>query len=298
MRTTGARRRQGRVAVLFLLPLAVFYGAFYLYSFYFVLSTSLLKTDSSLQHPVFVGLQNYALLLQHDKFHVAIFNTLAFAAVAIVAALTLGFFLAVVLATKPRGAHFFYAVFLLPSLMPMSLVASVFAIMLESRFGMVNSVLRAVGMDGLAQRWMSDPSLAWFSVATIFVYIIGLPIMYYTADLAAMNVSLLEAAVVDGAGPFQMFRLILFPILSGARRVIIMSILLGSFRAFEIVFLSTGGGPSGRTEIVGTYLYNFSTSGLDVGYVSAAAVIVLAIALGISGVHLAWQKRAHRGSVA
>ncbi len=62
----------------------------------------------------------------------------------------------------------------------------------------------------------------------IFVYVIGLPIMYYTADLSTINISLLEAAVVDGAGPWPMFRLILFPLTVGARRTIILSILLGS----------------------------------------------------------------------
>ena len=239
-----------------------------------------------MRNPVFVGLQNYYLLLTHDQFYRAIFNTLLFAGVAILAGLTLGFFLAVVLSVKMRGSRFFYAVFFLPSLMPMALVASVFGVMLEFRYGTLNIILRAVGLDVLTQRWLVDPTWAYIAVIAIFVYIIGLPIMYYTADLSTINLSLLEAAVVDGAGTFQMFRLILFPLLRGAHKTITISILLGTFRAFEIVYLSTGGGPSGKTEITGTYLYNFATSGLNIGYVSAASVIVLIIALGISFIQL------------
>ena len=205
-----------------------------------------------MRNPVFVGIENYYLLLTHNQFYRAIFNTLLFAGIAILAGLTLGFFLAVVLSLKMRGSRFFYAVFFLPSL------------------------------DALTQRWLVDPTWAYIAVIAIFVYIIGLPIMYYTADLSTLNLSLLEAAVVDGAGTVQMFRLILFPLLRGAHKTITISILLGAFRAFEIIYLSTGGGPSGKTEITGTYLYNFATSGLNIGYVSAASVIVLIIALGIS----------------
>jgi raffinose/stachyose/melibiose transport system permease protein len=283
-----------RWALVFLLPLALFYGAFYLYSFWFLLSTSVQKTDLTLANATFVGLENFRLVLTHEAFQRALINTVAFALVAIIAGLTIGFFLAVVLATKPRGGRALYAIFLLPVLMPMSLVASVFAVMLESRFGLVNEFLRAIGLDALALRWLVDPTWAWVSVAMIFVYIVGLPIMYYTANLSTMNVSLLEAAAIDGANARQMFRFILYPAMSGARRTIIMATLLMSFRAFEIVFLSTRGGPSGATEIAGTYLYNFATSGSSVGYVSAASVIVLAIALVISAVQLGWQHRADR----
>ena len=105
-----------------------------------------------------------------------------------------------------------------------------------------------------------------------------------------------EAAVVDGAGPWPLFRLILFPLTVAARRTIVLAILLGSFRAFEVVYLSTGGGPSGRTEIDGTYLYNFATSGLNVGYVASASVVVLLIALALSLVNLGLQKRSESRS--
>ncbi len=297
-RTVTMGRGRVRTALLFLLPLALFYAVFYLYSFIFVGFASFMDTDATLRDPVFVGLDNYDLLLTHDRFYVAIFNTIAFALVAILAALTIGFFLAVVLSTKLRGHQFFYAVFFLPALMPMSLVASVFAVMLASRFGTVNEILRVVGLGEFTQRWLGDPTLAWVSVAMIFVYVIGLPIMYYTADLSTINISLLEAAVVDGAGPWPLFRLILFPLTVAARRTVILSILLGSFRAFEVVYLSTGGGPSGKTDIAGTYLYGFATSGVNIGYVSAASVIVLLIALAISLINLTIQKRADARSAA
>jgi raffinose/stachyose/melibiose transport system permease protein len=280
--TKKKKNKHNLAAIFFLLPLALFYGVFYIYSFYFLISTSFLETSISMRDPIFVGLQNYQLLLTHPQFYRAIFNTLLFAGVAIGAGLTLGFFLAVVLSLRMRGSRIFYALFFLPSLMPMALVASVFGVMFEFRYGTMNTILRAMGAEALAQRWLVDPQWAYGVIIVILVYVIGLPIMHYTANLSTINLSLLEAAVVDGAGTFQMFRLILYPLLRGARKTITISLLLGSFRAFELVYLSTGGGPSGRTEITGTYLYDFATSGMNVGYVSAASVIVLLIALGIS----------------
>jgi len=280
--TKKKRNKHNLAAIFFLLPLILFYCVFYIYSFYFLISTSFLETNISMRDPIFVGLQNYKLLLTHAQFYQAIFNTLLFAGIAIGAGLTLGFFLAVVLSLGMRGSRIFYAIFFLPSLMPMALVASVFAITFEFRYGTLNTILRAMGLEVLAQRWLVDPQWAYMVIIAILVFVIGLPIMHYTANLSTINISLLEAAVVDGAGTWQMFRLILFPLLRGARKTITISLLLGSFRAFELVYLSTGGGPSGKTEITGTYLYDFTTSGMNVGYVSAASVIVLLIALGIS----------------
>lgn len=288
------KNKHNFAALGFLFPLALFYGVFYIYSFYFLISTSFFKTNISLRNPVFVGLDNYILLFTHDLFFRAIFNTLFFAFIAIVVAMTLGFFLAVMLSIGMRGSRVLYGVFLLPALMPMALVASVFGIMLEFRFGMINESLRVMGLEILTQRWLVDPIWAYASVIVIFVYVIGLPIMYYTADLSTINMSLLEAAVVDGAGTFQMFVLVVFPLLTSAHKTVTLSILLGTFRAFEIVYLSTGGGPSGRTEITGTYLYNFATSGSNIGYVSAASVVVLLIALGISFIQLTLYRRAEK----
>lgn len=290
MSKSNKLKRNNTVAAIFLSPLFLFYGVFYIYSFYFLIRTSFLQTNISLRNPIFVGFDNYVSLLTHNQFFKSISNTFMFAGVGIFAGITLGFFLAIVLSTGIRGSRFYYALFFLPSLMPMALVASVFSVMLEFRYGTLNEILRTIGLEVITQRWLVDPTWAYVSVISIFVYIIGLPIMYYTADLSTFNISILEAAVVDGAKPYQLVYFIIFPLLKGAHKTVILSILLGSFRAFEIVFLSTGGGPSGKTEIVGTYLYDFTTSGANIGYVSAAAVIVLLMALGISFIQLIWSR--------
>ena len=272
-------------------PLIGFYALFYLFSTGFLIFTAFQKVSIALRNPRFVGWKNFELLLTDPAFLAALKNNIIFAGTSIAAGLSLGFIIAVFLAAGHRGKGLFYAIFLLPTLMPLALVASVFRVLLESRFGGVNETLRAIGLESLAQSWLIDPTLAYGVVMILFVYMIGLPILYYTANLSALNSSILEAAVLDGAGPLRIMREMLFPLMRATHRTIVLSTVLMSFRAFDIVFFSTQGGPAGVTEITGTYVYRFSTSGLNIGYGSSAALVVMIFALFIAAVQVLWTRR-------
>lgn len=276
-----------KLALVFLIPLGVMYGVYFLYSIVFLGTTSFTRVSITFFNSVNVGWQNYQQLVTDPVFIRAIVNNLLYAGISIVAALTVAFFIATALATGVRAKRLFYLIFLLPALMPLSLVATVFGSMLTVRDGVLNETLRGIGLDALAQPWLTQPGLAFGVVAVIFSYLIGLPIMYYTADLAALPTDALEAALIDGAGTFRIMRSIIYPMLRGTHITIILSLLLGSFRALEIVLFSTRGGPGQSTEVVGSYIYGFATSsGPAIGFVSAASIIVLLIALIISLVQL------------
>jgi ABC-type sugar transport system permease subunit len=179
--------------------------------------------------------------------------------------------------------------------MPVSLVATIFGSMLQERFGVLNETLRAVGLGDLAQSWLTTPGLAYASVAVIFCYLIGLPVMYYTADLSALPTSSLEAALIDGAGTWRIMREIIYPMMRGTHITVILALLLGSFRALEVVLFSTQGGPGSTTEIVGTYLYGYvNSTGKTVGFASAASIVVLLIALVISLIQMYFTRKADR----
>ncbi|WP_405144648.1 sugar ABC transporter permease [Sphaerisporangium sp. NBC_01403] len=276
-------------AAVFLGPLLLFYAVYYLYAFGFLADMSTKQTSLSFTNITSVGLRNFELVLTDPAFHTAVLNNLIFATVSIAAALTLGFFLAVTLASGVRLRRLFYAVFLLPSLIPLSLFATVFGRMLETDGGAINQVL---GHVGLAQDWLGSTGPAYAALFLLLVYLVGLPIMYYTSDLATTNTAVLESAMIDGAGTWQMYRLILFPMLRNTHRTVILSVLLGSFRAFDVVYFSTNGEPGGRTSIAGTYLYNTMLGEGRVGYASAAAVVVLVLALAVSAVQVFSQRRA------
>jgi ABC-type sugar transport system permease subunit len=288
------RRRSLAAAALFLAPMLLLYGIYYVEAFVFLGQTSMQSVDLSFTGATSVGLQNFRLVLTDPLFWHALGNNLVFALAQIAIALTLGFFLAVSLASGVRMRRFFYIVFLLPSLIPAALFATIFGQMLQTRDGAINQLLRGVGLGSLTQDWLGNEPSAYAALFILLTYMIGLPIMYYTSDLATANTAILEAALIDGARTWQMYRLVLFPMLRGTHKTVILWVLLGSFRAFEVVYFSTQTEPGGRTGITGTYIYTEmfpQIGGGQIGYASAASLVVLVVAIGISAVNVVVSRR-------
>jgi ABC-type sugar transport system permease subunit len=168
-------------------------------------------------------------------------------------------------------------------MLPIAFVAAVFSLMLEYNDGLINNLIRFLHLHFLDLRFLSDPHLAMLSVMSVSIFLLGVPLMYYSADLSTMSRSVFEAAIIDGAGMRDIFLLILYPMLTNTHKTIVITMLLGGFREMERVFLMTDGGPGGATEIVGTYIYrNARSAGSNLGFVSAAAVLILIAALLIS----------------
>ena len=282
-----SQKRNNRAGFLFLLPLIVIFIGLLGYSFYFLSVNSFRDVTITFRHTEFTGLANYKTVLTDLKFWRSLLNTFILSAANIFCGLTFGFFIAIVLNFKMKGKRFFHALFFIPSMLPIALMAAVFSSMLEYKNGIINQLLRGVGLDVLAQRWLADPRLAIFSVCSVSVFLIGIPIMYYTADLTTISRSILEAATIDGAGMKDQLLLIIFPVLKNTHKTIILSMLLGGFREMERVYLMTDGGPGGSTEIIGTYIYRATRSaGSNIGLVCAAAIIVLIVAFIISFIQL------------
>lgn len=278
-------------AAMFLAPLLLFYSVYFLYSFGILGVVSTQTVGLTFRNAVDVGLQNYELVISDPSFQRSLFNTVFFALFLVGVSLTLGFFLAMLLASGVRMRRWYYTVFLLPSLIPMSLFATVFGRMLETRDGAINEALRSIGLGFLAQDWLGDPTAAYIGVLVLFTYTIGLPIMYYTTDVAQVNASVVESATLDGASVWQIYRIMLYPLLKSTHVTVLLSVILGSFRAFDIIFFSTAGQPGGRTDITGTYIYT-ATLGLDrVGFAAAASIIVLVIALTLSIIQILVRRR-------
>ena len=282
-----SQKRNNRAGFLFLLPLIVIFIGLLGYSFYFLIVNSFRDVTITFRHTEFTGLANYKTVLTDLKFWRSLLNTFILSAANIFCGLTFGFFIAIVLNFKMKGKRFFHALFFIPSMLPIALMAAVFSSMLEYKNGIINQLLRGVGLDVLAQRWLADPRLAIFSVCSVSVFLIGIPIMYYTADLTTISDSVLEAATMDGAKTRHQLFLVIYPMLKNTHKTIILSMLLGGFREMERVFLMTDGGPGGKTEIIGSYIYRATRSaGSNIGLVCAAAIVVLIVAFLISFIQL------------
>jgi raffinose/stachyose/melibiose transport system permease protein len=288
----GLDRYQNLTGYLFLSPLLAIFSVFLLYSIYYLIKTSFSFMTISFSNPRPVGLSNYGIVFGDAQFYKAILNTFLLSASGIFVGLSLGFVLAVFLSFRFKGRGFFGTLFFVPTMLPIALVAAVFGLMLEYNDGLINNAIRALGIGFLDLRWLSDPKLAMGSVMSMSIFLVGVPLMYYSADLTSLDKSVFEAAVLDGAGMRHILWRILYPLLKSTHKTIALSLLLGGFREMERVFLMTDSGPGGATDIIGTYIFrNARSAGSNLGFVSAAAVVVLLLALGISLLQLVFYPR-------
>ncbi|MCK5152978.1 MAG: sugar ABC transporter permease [Spirochaetales bacterium] len=266
-------------AIIFMLPLVLIISVFLLFSIFFIIKNGFFKLDLSFANPEFVGLRNYRILLTDTLFYRSIINNLIFSSVVVISGITLGFLLAVLLSLNIRFSKVIFAIVFIPAILPRALVATVFRQMFEYHTGTLNGFLAVLGMNTESLIWLTNPSLAYLSVFSVFIYMIGIPLLYYNADLASISPSILESARIDGAGLFTMMIKIIYPLVTGSHKTIIISSILASFRMFEVIFLLTQSGPGFTTEITGTYIYKFTRQGIHIGYVCAASTVVLSIAL-------------------
>ena len=217
-------RRNNKAGFLFLLPLIVIFIGLLGYSFYFLISNSFRDVTITFRRSEFVGFANYQTIFKDKSFWKSLLNTFILSTANIFCGLTFGFIIAIILNFKIKGKRFFHALFFIPSMLPIALMATVFGSMLEYKNGIVNQILRGVGLGTLAQRWLADPKLAMGAVCSVSIFMIGIPIMYYTADLTTISRSILEAATIDGAGMKEQLLLIIFPVLKNTHKTIILSI--------------------------------------------------------------------------
>ncbi len=284
---SSLQMRNNLGGLLFLSPLIIVFFLVMGYSFFFLIRFSFYEMNISFKDIEFVGFNNYALVLRDTQFWRSLLNTFLLASANIFCGLTLAFLVAVFLNFKIKGKKFFHALFFIPSMLPVALMAAVFNSMLQYKDGEINIILRTIGLDFLALRWLADPNIAIFSVMSVSVFLIGIPIMYYTADLTTISSSVLEAATIDGAKMHHILFLILYPMLKNTHKTIVLSMLLGGFREMARVFLMTDGGPGGSTEIMGTYIFrSFKSAGANIGKVCAIAVLVTIISFAIGFIQM------------
>lgn len=240
-----------------------------------------------------VGFANFTFLLQDPLFWKALRNTATFAAASVFLQLPLSLGLAMLL-NRPglRGRSFFRLIFFAPSLVGLVFVGLLFALMFEKRSGLVNTLLHAVFP-------LFDPEFAWLQqyvmpaliIAALWLYV-GFNMIYFLAALQNVPEELLEAASLDGAGPWDRFRHVVLPEILPIVSFVVLLSLLGSFQLFELPFiLLNGPGPDNRGLTVVMYLYQTGFSSGDLGYASAIGWMLAFILGGFALMHRLWLKK-------
>jgi ABC-type sugar transport system permease subunit len=247
---------------------------------------------------VWTGFLNYEIVLEDPTFRKAVQNSaLLLLAVPILTAISL--LVSVLLFDRARGWRIYRSAVFLPYILAIPVVGIVFSYILQFN-GVLNEILRGIGLEALALDWLGDESLALWSVLFVIVWReVGFGIIVFFARLMSLDESQLEAAQIDGAGWYRRLRHIILPQLRGTIEfyavVATITMLAG---VFAYVFTLTSGGPGNATQIVEFYIYNQGVRNSLPGLASAVAVLLLLLTLVLIAVLFRVRARATEEEIA
>lgn len=273
-------RKEQRAAYLFLSPWLIGLTAFWVIPIVasLVLSFSEWRIITPLE---WVGLENYRDMVDDRNFWLSIRVTLKFMVMSVPLYLVFGLLLSLLLNLKIRGINLFRTILFLPSVLSGVAVAVLWVALLNPDVGAVNEILRSLGISD-PPRWFQSPTWAVPSVVLVGLWGIGGGAIIYLAGLQNIAAQLYEAALLDGAGPWQRFRYVTLPMLTPTLLFVLLTGLIEAFQVFDLAFVLSGGGQRGGGDSLRFYLLNLWNEGFvkhQYGYASALAwVMVLAAA--------------------
>jgi raffinose/stachyose/melibiose transport system permease protein len=267
---------------MFIAPAAAFFGVFLLFPIAAVVGLGFTEwTGFSIDQIRWNGVGNFRELAQDDVFDKALVHTVLFVVFSTVLLNVIGLALALLIHTRVRGHDFLrVAIFL-----PLGLSPAIAALLWQQILGPFGLVNTALGQDGLGLRdtpigFLGDPQLAFGTVvgAAIWQYA-GYNMLLYYAGLQSLPLERLEAAAIDGAGPWNRFRFVIVPYLRPVIAVVVVLNLIGGWKVFELIYVLTGGGPNRATEVLSTYLFQQAFEFSKVGYASTFALLIISLAM-------------------
>lgn len=264
----------------FLLPALVYLMLMAIFPLVWTLVLSLTKWHANIMpSPEWVGLNNYKYFLFEDpRFWNAFWFTLRYVGISVTVELVIGLGLASLLSQNFRGKSFFRVVYLIPMACPPIAVAFLWRMMLHPDIGVFNSILKWIGLNGV--KWTTDARIAPFTLMMVDIWE-WTPFMFLAllAAFQALPVELYQAAAVDGANSWQMFRNITLPLIMPVIVTISLIRAIDAFKLFELVFGITGAGPGGSTESLSFYIYLIGMKWFKLGRGSSISWLFLIILL-------------------
>lgn len=270
---------------MFLLPYLATMLVFFLYPFLDALRLAFFQTYGP-ETRVFVGWANFVFILNDVDFWIALRNTTVFAIFSIFLQLPLSLGLALLLnADNSRLKRVFRLIIFSPHLVGQIFVGILFAVLFTPRYGMVNQFLHNLIGWGYEERWLQNPELVMpaLVLTSLWMYV-GFNMIYFLAALQSVDRTLVEAAMVDGAGPFARFRHVTIPAIKPVALFVIVMSTIGSYQLFELPYalLNQTGGPENAGMTIVMYLYEKGFTTGDLGTGSAVGWLLTLIIFTIS----------------
>ncbi len=293
-----AKSRDLFTTYLFIIPAVLLFSVFSLYPFLKVFQLSVFEWDGIMPAMTFVGLQNFkTAIFQDAAWRTSLYN----AGIVTVLALTiqngLALLLAMIVDREIKGKNFYRVVFYLPPVLSGIVVGLVWNWIFDGSHGLLNYALTHVGLAGWTRAWLAEPNTALVSVAVIHMWKgFGWGFVILLAGLQAIPRELNEAAYVDGANEWQIFRKITVPLMLPVFFLVSILTVLGTMQIYDIIASTTNGGPGYHTEVPITRILAAMTGSSRFGYACSLGILFGIILLAVSMVQLRLSKWSQRFS--
>jgi ABC-type sugar transport system permease subunit len=285
--------RKDLIGYCFVLPALIIFGLFKIWPMIWGGVLSFYSWDG-FSEMSFVGLENYRVMLTQDEiFPKVIRNTLTYAIGIIAGNIAVGLALALLVNRGLRGRGIFRTIFFLPPIMSFVMVGLLWTWIYNPEFGIINAFLSSIGLDSLRESWLGNPKTALPALILIDVWKwSGWHMVIYLAGLQTISADVIDAAKVDGATGFNRFRYITFPLLRSYTFMNIILITVGAFNTFDLVYVTTRGGPYYATHMLLTYVHLVAFRYRKIGYAAAMTYFLFIIVFCISMINMfVWRKR-------
>ena len=262
----------------FLSPALVIMLTFFVIPVIYVVAVSMLKWNG-ISAPTVVWFQNFQKLFHDKAFIRSVTNNIIWALVAGFIQVPLAMLMAIILSRKPRGWKFFRTVYFFPQVISGIALATLWRAIYSADTGLLNGLLRAIGMGDAARDWLGTVETAFPAVLIYWVFYVGYYMVIMMADITTIDTAYYEAATIDGASDFQQAIYITIPLIKKTSLLtcVTLASVLG-LRQFEQVYMLTNGGPANKTNTMVLYMYK-KMQDANYGRASASAVILILVGI-------------------
>lgn len=279
------RIRTNIAIALSLIPALCLYTLFVIYPTFNVFKTSLYGWSGLSPTKTFRGIDNFVRLFKDTTFWLALKNTAFLLIICTVITMFLALFLAAVLTqTKLKEKHFYRIIFFFPNVLSIVVIGILFSHIYEPNTGILNTLLRNIGLGDLAQPWLGKGSTVLGAIAVAMIWqAVGYYMVMYMAGMDGISRELYEAADIDGASKVIQFFKITLPMIWSIIRVTIVFFITSTLNmSFLFVNVMTDGGPNSSSEVLLTYMYRQAFTNANFGYAMAIAVVIFVMAFTLA----------------
>lgn len=246
------------------------------------------------QNWVWAGIDNYTRAAVDPVFWIALRNNGIIVAGSIILQVGIGCILAAILDRGlPSGSTFFRTIIFMPMVVSAVAVALIWLIILDPNIGILNAIVKSIGLKPPRLGWLGDPNISIWMVLVVAAWqFTGFMMVLILAGLQGIPKDIYEAAALDGARGIKAFWYVTLPSIRNVLLVAILITTIGGFKVFDLVFVLTQGGPANATQVLGTYIYLQAFNLTNMGYANAISVVLLVIAVVLGWLQLKASRRA------